>query len=134
MPTLTMPKLPSFTALANLSKFDAEDLFNKADALQSKALVAAEKATAPVARRFSGAALPLANRLPAITTLHAEFFNRATKVQSANRVFIKRVFLGEVAKVSAQPVTQPVTQPAARPAARPAAKSAAKTAAKTAKK
>ena len=138
MPTLTMPKMPSFSALSNLSKFDAEDLFNKADALQTKALIAAEKVTAPVARRFSEAALPMANRLPAITTLHAEFFNRATKVQSANRVFVKRVFLGEVTKLAATKASTtkasatkvPATKVPAQPATRPAAKSAAKAAKK----
>ena len=155
MPTLTMPKLMqklNVPQLPTLPKIDAEELFDRADAFQTRALAVAERFSALAIKRIPAAAIPMSDRFAAIQTVQAEFFNRANKVHSANRVFVKRVFLGEtaptaapavvavkpVATVVVKPVAQPaatvtaspVANPVAKPVAKPAAKVAVKTGAK----
>ena len=108
MPSMTLPKM-------NLPKIDAEQLFDKADAFQTKMLKSAEAYTEAAIKRLPVPNARYADRMPKLEVVSAEFFNRAGKIQSANRVFVKRVFLGETAPASATTAT------AAAPKARKAA-------------
>ena len=94
MPSMTLPKM-------NLPKIDAEQLFEKADAFQTKMLKSAEAYTEAAIKRFPAPNALFADRMPKLEVVSAEFFNRAGKIQSANRVFVKRVFLGETAPAAA---------------------------------
>ena len=91
MPTISLPK------------FDSNRLFEKADSFNTSALTKAEELTNRAIDRMPKLNLPYTAKLPKLNIVSAEMFNRASKIQSANRVFVKRVFLGEVAPVAAEP-------------------------------
>ena len=85
MPTMTLPKI------------DAEKLYERADAFQTRMLKSAESYATAAVKRIPTSSFMYADRMPNLEVVTAEFFNRATKIQSANRVFVKRVFLSEEA-------------------------------------
>ncbi len=108
---LTLPKMP---------EVNAEKLYSRVDALQSVGLLAAEKVTGRAVKRVPAMRGPLAERLPSLELLHSEYFNLANKLQSANRVFFKRVVLGEKPAAAKPAASSPVT--AAQPAKATSAK------------
>jgi hypothetical protein len=143
MPTMALPTLPSFTlpsfdkfdvskfdvskfSLPTLPGVDAKELLEKADDFQTKALAAVEKFTADAIKRLPEFPGVLSDRfsaipaLPSLEDVHAEVFNRASKMQSANHLFVQRVLLGEVVKPAAKVTTAKATAPAKKATARKA--------------
>ena len=112
---VSMPTLPKidFEKLNLPTSLDPKSLFETVDEMQTKALDQAESLTNAAVKRLPIVRLPLADRLPSLETISSEWFNRASKIQSANRVFVKRVVFGEevptpaAAKASTPKVSTP---------------------------